>query len=189
MKEVNIYVKESWDGLHTKEGSYIVLLSAQGKKLIFSRSFCNTTNYRLIIQGSIDAIKKLNQPCVINLYTNTNFGMSKIRNSKGEWRKDTKGDINTDLLDELKNLLIEGGHEINNFYDKNIVAKEIIGKFKEDDGGEEQHLPSDEERKYVLINLSSHEYEKLLEKSMECGLSVKSLIKSILKGWIKEHDY
>lgn len=188
MKEVNVYVKESWDGLHTQEGSYIVLLSTQGKELVFSRSFCNTTNYRLIIQGSIDAIKKLNQPCVINLYTNTNFGMSKIRNSKGEWRKNTKGGINTELLDELRNLLIEGRHEINNFYDKNIVAKEIIGKFKDDDG-EEQHLPNDEERKYMLINLSFREYEKLLEKSMEHGLSVKSLISSILKGWIKEHYY
>ena len=62
--------------------------------------------------------------------------MSKIRNSKGEWRKNTKGDINTELLDELRNLLIEGRHEINNFYDKNIVAKEIIGKFKDDDGEE-----------------------------------------------------
>lgn len=41
----------------------------------------------------------------------------------------------------------------------------------------------------MLINLSFREYEKLLEKSMEHGLSVKSLISSILKGWIKEHYY
>ena len=67
MKEVNVYVKESWDGLHTKEGSYIVLLSTQGKELVFSRSFCNTSNYRFINTREYDAIKKLNHPCEMDL--------------------------------------------------------------------------------------------------------------------------
>ncbi len=61
MKEVNIYIKETYDSVITKDGHYDVLLTTQGKELRFKKSFLNTAHHKLILYGAIDAIKKLNQ--------------------------------------------------------------------------------------------------------------------------------
>lgn len=47
--------------------------------------------------------------------------MSSIRHSNGCWRTSVKQSVNVDLLIELKELLEEHGHELNNFYDKGSI--------------------------------------------------------------------
>ena len=120
MKEVNIYIKESCDAF-TTNGYYDALLTTHGKELRFSKSFSNTSHYRLIIQGAIDAIEKLNQSCIINLYTTAHFGMRRIRHSDGTWRTELGHSVNMDLLLELRDLIQNGGHKLNNIYDKELV--------------------------------------------------------------------
>ena len=177
MKEVNIYIKDSCDGLYSKEGNYDALLTTQGKELRFSKSFSNTTNYRMMIQGAIDAIKRLKQPCIVNLYTNTAFGMRSIRHKNGCWRTEVKQSVNIDLLLELKDLVEEHGHVLNNFYDKEIIDMMF---------SKEEML---HDKKSVAVNLPLGVYEKLDLLSQQQGTTINELIKEVLISWSEGCDY
>lgn len=171
MKEVNIYIKESCDTLDTKDGYYIAVMTTQGGKRKFSNSFKDTTNYRMIIQGAIDAISMLNQPCVINLFTNTTFGMSKIRKGDGSWKEFPKESINMDLLIKLKELIIKGKHELNNFYDKNLVDEAV------ETNGNPNHL---------VLKLSEDAYNKLNNKCKKEGRNINQIIESLINTYLNE---
>ncbi len=174
MRLINIYVKESCDALNSKKGSYTTLLSTLEKQMKITKEFENTTNYRMIIQGVIDSIKKLKEPCEINLYTNTTFGMSRIRNKNGEWKdqvSETKP--NMDLLVELRDLIIKGEHKINNFYDKTTVDKKIIG-----------NEVSENINKKVSTSISQEMYEELRQKCCKKNIRIEDALKYALTEWL-----
>ena len=171
MKEVNIYIKESCDSLNTKDGYYIAVMTTYGGKCKFSNSFSDTTNYRMIIQGAIDAIARLNQPCIINLFTNTTFGMSKIRKSDGTWRDYIKSSVNTELLNELKALILEGGHEVYNFYNKELVDEAL------------EMYDSDDNCNHVVIKLNNDVYGKLLNKCKQAGMNIDEFIEQMISEY------
>lgn len=168
MKEVNIYIQESCDSMNTKNGQYTAIMTTQGKKVQISNTFTNTTNYRMIIQGAIDAISKLNQPCVVNLFTNTPFGMSKIRKSDGVWYDCPEESINSDLLNELKAVVVDGGHELNNFYNKDLVV-EAFSAYK----GESLN-------NHVILRLPDKLYNRLNDRCKQEGTNANDFIKSLL---------
>ena len=120
MKDVDIYIKEKYDS-DTKAGYYDAMLISQGKELIFSNFFDNTSHYKLVLQGAIDAVNKLNQPCLITMYTKIPFGMLKIRDKDGQWRSELGKSVNIDLLLDFKKLLVSRGHLLKNVYDKDVV--------------------------------------------------------------------
>lgn len=171
MKEVNIYIKESCDALDTKNGYYIAVMTTQGGRRKFSNSFKDTTNYRMIIQGAIDAISMLNQPCIINLFTNTTFGMSKIRKGDGSWKEFPKDSVNMDLLFELKKLILEGEHELYNFYDKNLVDEAVEAC------GNPNHL---------VLKLNEDIYSRLNKKCKQEKRSANEIIESLLSYYLNE---
>lgn len=177
MKEVNIYIKESCDSMSTKEGSYDVLLTTVGKESRFKNSYPDTTNYRMMIQGAIDAIMKLKQPCVVNLYTRSQFGMSSIRHSDGRWRMVTKNSVNADLLEQLRNLVLEQGHELNNYYDKATVDREFFER------GDIQSP-----KRYIVANLPADVYNTLFKCSRKQGVTINELVKEILVSWSRGSD-
>lgn len=173
MKEVNIYIKESCDSLDTKEGHYTAVMTTQGGKCKFSNSFPDTTNYRMIIQGAIDAISKLNQPCIVNLFTNTTFGMNKIMKSDGSWRDLPKNSVNIDLLKELKDIIIDGGHNIVNFYDKDLVDEAF------------ESYENENTLTHLVIKLNQNIYNKLNSKCKQEGKTPQEFIESMLESIIK----
>ena len=172
MKDVNIYIQESCDSIDSKNGSYIALMTTQGGKCRFSNSFSNTTNYRMTIQGAIDAISKLNQPCNINLFTTTTFGMSKIKKADGSWRDFPKSSINIDLLTELKAVILEGGHEIHNIYNKELVDEAL-----EADG-------NDQPLNHVVLRLNDDIYNKLINKCKKEKRTVNEIVESLLSQYL-----
>lgn len=81
-----------------RSGKYVALLSCRSvEKEIFGFGE-NTTGNRMIIQGAIEAIKKLKHPCKIELNTHTDIGI------------ETKSKANFDLIHDLRKVSLEGGH-------------------------------------------------------------------------------
>ena len=172
MKEVNIYIKESCDSKVTKSGYYIAIMTTTGGKRKLTNSFSDTTNYRMIIQGAIDAISMLNQPCIINLFTNTAFGMSKIRKSDGTWREFSQEGVNMDLLNKLKDLIITGGHEMYNFYEKNLLDEALVA------------YENDKSPNHIVLRLHEDVCDKLYDRCKQEKRSVSELIESLVARYL-----
>lgn len=96
---VKIFVRGVADTSNVlRPGKYIALLTCKGvEKEIFGFGE-NTTGNRMMIQGAIEAIKKLKHPCKIELNTHADIGV------------ETKSKANFDLLHDLRKVALEGGH-------------------------------------------------------------------------------
>ncbi|HBJ1652016.1 hypothetical protein [Clostridium botulinum] len=97
---VNVFLRGSCDTSDEKrKGKYIVLISSGDKNKVMSGEHENTTTNRMMIIGLIEALKILKTPCLIRLYTHTNMGFS-------------GGNTNSDLKEELFELIIENNHAV-----------------------------------------------------------------------------
>lgn len=96
----------------SKSGYYDYILKHEesGRKIkVTSERTPHTSPSRAIAQGLIDAISKLRKPCHIKVYLKIYVGFKKmIRGSKSP---------NAELLKELKNLILEKGHVIEEIFD------------------------------------------------------------------------
>lgn len=125
MKEINIYTSGKCLAMSDKKpGSYAVKLEYKNKVKHLDGFQENTTSYRIIIIGIIEAIKCLKEPCKINLYNPTALGLKKILNKKGEY-KTTSAKYNGDKLSELSELLKNNDHAI-----KEHITNEYIDELK-----------------------------------------------------------
>lgn len=179
VKVVNIYVLDTIKE-NNKDGKYDVILSSNGKTKVISKEVYKTSQYRVIIQGAIDSIKLLKEPCVINLYTTVVFGMSKIRNKNNTWKKILPVQkTNMDLLAELQDILIKGQHEINNYYS----SKDILLAFK--NAG--IYIEQREDKKLVYLKLEKDLLDKLHIKNKENGDSnIVETIKKAIQLYVEE---
>lgn len=101
MKKVTIYSRGTCD-TSSREGSYFIKLDYMGKYKGFTGPCYDATVNRCIIQGLIEGVKKVKEPCKIQLITATKIGVKKyVRSRKG---------TNKDLLAELLLLLEKGLH-------------------------------------------------------------------------------
>jgi hypothetical protein len=100
MKSVVIYSIGSCDA-STRIGSYDALLDFEGRTRRLHRELHDTTANRLIIQGLIDAVCALKEPCQLKLTTATAIGVSKSALKKG---------VNADAVHELLEALTKGRH-------------------------------------------------------------------------------
>lgn len=102
---VCIYVRGECDSLREdRPGRYKVILTAKNKEKHLYGEAKHTTSNRMIITGLIQAIKCLNKPCLLHLYTHAPIGLKRAQ-------KQNKG-LNSDLLVELLNIVEEGNHYI-----------------------------------------------------------------------------
>lgn len=100
MKAVSIYSIGSCDTT-TRIGNYDVLFDHEGRTRRLHRELRDTTVNRCIIQGLIDAVTALKEPCLLTLITSTAIGIAKGSKKKGP---------NADLVNELLFELGNGGH-------------------------------------------------------------------------------
>lgn len=82
-----------------------------GEKVNINKTFTeNITTNTVIDLGILDAINRINEPCVLVVYTKTHFGIETMINRKES--------ANLHLLKEIEQLLVQ----------KSIVLKEIVDK-------------------------------------------------------------
>ena len=110
MKTVTIYTDGACSG-NPGPGGWGAILEYQGKERELHGGEANTTNNRMELTGVIAALEALNEPCVVELYSDYKYVMDGL--SKGwaaSWRrngwkkKDKKPALNPDLWERLLQL-------------------------------------------------------------------------------------
>ena len=124
-ENVSIFIRGACDSLsEDKNGSYYAILSCKGKEKPTSGNYNNTTSSRMILQGAIESVKMLKRPCKIKFFSHTSVGIDRFNKSQKC--------VNSDLLRELFDLIIEGNHsfEYITSMDRQEELKEKINLIK-----------------------------------------------------------
>lgn len=140
MKRIEIYTDGACSG-NPGPGGWGAILRYNGREKEISGGEALTTNNRMELTAVIEALKALKEECIIELYSDSKYVMDAIDKgwalswrSRGWVKSDRKPALNTDLWEELLNLL-EGhdvhchwvrGHadnEMNNRCDRMAVAE------------------------------------------------------------------
>ena len=115
MKTIYMVVKGIGYYTEDKEGRYITILICyrNGEKISkrLEGEGVNTTANRMIITGIIEGVKTLKESCKVKILTHTHFGYCKILKAIKN-NREVRGSINKDLLEELRQTIEEGRHEI-----------------------------------------------------------------------------
>ena len=111
MKKVDIYTDGACTGNPGKGGFGAVLRYNDVQKEI-SRGFVKTTNNRMELMAAIEALKMLNEPCEVDLYSDSKYLTDAINKGwldgwiKNGWKKaDRKNVLNVDLWKKLVSML------------------------------------------------------------------------------------
>jgi ribonuclease HI len=103
---IKIYTDGSCIGNPGKGGWAAIILS-DGTKTKIKGSEKNTTNNQMELRAAIEALKALNEPCIVNLTTDSKYVMQGITSwinnwKKNNWKNSAKKDVkNKDLWIEL----------------------------------------------------------------------------------------
>ncbi|MBQ4160628.1 MAG: ribonuclease HI [Clostridia bacterium] len=149
MKEVYLYTDGACSG-NPGPGGYGAILVYKGHEKVMSAGYRTTTNNRMELMGVIVGLSALNEPCKVQLYTDSKYVSEAIEKGwaiswqQNGWRKkDKKPAKNPDLWEELLMLLdkhdvvihwLKGhaGHEFNERCDKLAVAAYLSDDLLED---------------------------------------------------------
>lgn len=108
---VTIYTDGACSGNPGPGGYGAILMYGQHKKEL-SGGYPNTTNNRMELMGVITALKALNRPCQVNLYTDSQYvvnaiekGWAKKWQANGWMRNKKDKALNPDLWQSLLDLL------------------------------------------------------------------------------------
>jgi len=110
-KDVEIYTDGACSG-NPGPGGYGAVIIYKNKRREISQGFKITTNNRMEILAVIEALKILNRPCNINLYSDSKYLIDAITKGwlkkwqENNWHRNKKDSVlNIDLWKELLNLL------------------------------------------------------------------------------------
>jgi ribonuclease HI len=104
MKKVEIFSDGSSLG-NPGSGGYCAILRYKGIEKIVSGSVPNTTNNRMELLAVIEAIKSLQEPCHIELYSDSTYVTKAISTWLINWiKKDFKNVKNADLWREFSSI-------------------------------------------------------------------------------------
>ncbi len=116
MKTVTIYTDGACSG-NPGPGGWGAILEYGGQEKELSGGACSTTNNRMELTGVIMALKCLNQPCIVELYSDSKYVIDALEKrwvygwQKRGWVKpDKKPALNADLWQELLPLIAQ--HEV-----------------------------------------------------------------------------
>ncbi|MBS1913204.1 MAG: ribonuclease HI [Bacteroidetes bacterium] len=109
--DVTIYTDGACSG-NPGPGGYGVVLLAGGKRLELSEGYRRTTNNRMELLAVIAALERLNRPCAVRLYSDSQYVVDSVTKrwvyswQRNNWRKaDKKPALNVDLWKRLLPLL------------------------------------------------------------------------------------
>lgn len=97
--------------LENRPGKAIARVQSDDKVVYRTLELDGTTDTRIRIQILIDIIKELTEPTHIILY-GPKIGLRKITDKRGQYKICSPTKINADLLNQLQNELLNGGHDI-----------------------------------------------------------------------------
>lgn len=86
MKTVNIYTDGACSG-NPVPGGWGVVLEYKGRKKELCGKSASTTNNRMELTGVIEALRALNEPCSVNLYTDSKYVVDSINLWMPKWLK------------------------------------------------------------------------------------------------------
>jgi len=121
-------------------GGWGVILEYKGKKKEFSGSEANTTNNRMELKAVIEGLKRLKEPCSVEVVTDSSYVANSINLWLKKWiKKDFKNVKNIDLWREylevskphtIKATWVRGhsGHKENERCDKLAVEAALKAK-------------------------------------------------------------
>lgn len=116
MKTVDIYTDGACSG-NPGPGGYGVVLLYKGARREASGGYKHTTNNRMEILAAIKALELLNEPCRVNLYSDSRYlvdaiekGWAKKWRSNSWMRNKKEAALNPDLWERLLKLLEK--HEV-----------------------------------------------------------------------------
>ncbi len=139
MKRVLLYSDGSSLG-NPGPGGYCAILRYKDAEKIISGGEPHTTNNRMELRAVIEGLKALKEPCVVEIYSDSNYVVQAINQWLSGWvRKNFKNVKNPDLWREfvevakphhIKAVWVKGhaGHEENERCDK--IAKQMAQKQK-----------------------------------------------------------
>jgi len=111
MKKVQIYTDGACSG-NPGPGGYGVILQYGNKRKELSGGFKNTTNNRMELMAIIAGLSALNEPCEVELYTDSQYIVNAInqgwaeRWQKNGWKRNKKEKAkNPDLWQQILDLL------------------------------------------------------------------------------------
>lgn len=110
-KEVTLYIRATADYMaNPRTGKYYVIMNYKGyeKEFYKNKQGDDTTINRLIIEGAIDAVKLLKEPCSITLNTHTNTSIKSFNREKNKM----KTSINFDMIYKLNEEVVKGRHRL-----------------------------------------------------------------------------
>ena len=114
MKTVTIYTDGACSG-NPGPGGWCAILEYQGREKMISGGEESTTNNRMELMAVISALLALREPCVVELYSDSNYG-------RGWVKADKKPALNPDLWDTLLGLTRQ--HEMHYHWVKGHEANE-----------------------------------------------------------------
>ena len=106
LKQVEIFTDGSCLG-NPGPGGYGAILRYRGREKTFSAGYTRTTNNRMELTGVITALEALNEPCVVELYSDSKYvvdglgkGWAKGWRARGWVKSDKKPALNPDLWEQ-----------------------------------------------------------------------------------------
>ncbi len=145
MKTVNIYSDGACSG-NPGPGGYCAIIRYNEHEKVVKGGAADTTNNRMEMMGVISALQALNEPCIVELYSDSKYvldalqkGWAKSWQKKGWKKSDGKPALNSDLWSVLLELCethklnfhwIKGhaGHPMNERCDTIAVEQSMIYK-------------------------------------------------------------
>ena len=116
MKTVTLYTDGAYSG-NPGPGGWGAILEYNGHKKEMSGGEANTTNNRMELTAVIRGLQALNQPCTVELYSDSKYVIDALQKGWAEgWKKrgwiksDKKPALNPDLWEVL--LELTGTHEM-----------------------------------------------------------------------------
>ena len=107
MKTVTLYTDGACSG-NPGPGGWGAILEYMGIEKEFSGGEAQTTNNRMELTAVIEGLKKLKEPCVVELYSDSKYvidglekGWAKSWQSRGWKKADKKPALNPDLWEQL----------------------------------------------------------------------------------------
>lgn len=111
MKTVTIYTDGACSG-NPGPGGWGAILEYRGTEREFSGGEANTTNNRMELTAVIESLRRLKEPCIVELYSDSKYVIDALQKrwvytwKKNGWRKsDKKPALNVDLWEQLLPLL------------------------------------------------------------------------------------
>ena len=109
MKTVTIYTDGACSG-NPGPGGWAAILCCEGHEKVLSGGEAHTTNNRMELTGVLEALKALNRPCVVELWSDSKYVIDALEKGwaygwrkKGWVKSDKKPALNPDLWEQLLN--------------------------------------------------------------------------------------